>query len=454
MSPTIFTRRRFLKQAGGFAGASAFATALDMHKWAAAAPLDDYKALVCVFLYGGNDGMNTVVPRSGAAYTNYAAARGPIKLAAGSLLPINPITAQSAELGFPAAMAEMHALFQQQRLAVLSNVGPLVVPTTRAQFLAQSVALPRDLFAHDEQQEQWQSLQSYAPNSLLTGWGGRTADLLRSLNATSRVSLSISINGSNVLQIGRNVVQYQMSPGGTIALDGYQSSGGDQISTALRAIFSQSRGNMLDAAGNTKMSGAIETEQALAGALNAAPPFTTYKATVELGAASKVTTFTSSDFGRTLANNEQGTDHAWGNHHFIMGGAVKGGDCYGKYPTVQLGGPDDSCVFPDTYFAQQLKMTARLIGISNLLGIKRQIFFTALGGFDTHGDQNVDHPVLLRNLSKGLDAFDQGRWIPTTAVDQYAATLAKWFGVSATDIPLVVPNIGRFVSRDLGFMLA
>ena len=117
-----------------------------------------------------------------------------------------------------------------------------------------------------------------------------------------------------------------------------------------------------------------------------------YKATVELGAASKVTTFTSSDFGRTLANNEQGTDHAWGNHHFIMGGAVKGGECFGRYPTVQLGGPDDS--------------------------------------------------------------GDQGRWIPTTAVDQYAATLAKWFGVSATDIPLVVPNIGRFGSRDLGFMLA
>ena len=110
-----------------------------------------------------------------------------------------------------------------------------------------------------------------------------------------------------------------------------------------------------------------------------------YKATVELGAASKVTTFTASDFGRTLANNEQGTDHAWGNHHFIMGGAVKGGDCYGKYPTVQLGGPDDS--------------------------------------------------------------GDQGRWIPTTAVDQYAATLAKWFGVSATNIPLVVQHRPICVAR-------
>ena len=453
MSPTILTRRRFLKQAGGLAGSSALATALGMHKWAAAAPLDDYKALVCVFLYGGNDGMGTVVPRSGTAYANYAAARGPIKLAAASLLPINPTTPQSAELGFPAAMAEMQTLFQQQRLAVLSNAGPLVAPTTRAQFLAESVPLPPNLFAHDEQQEQWQSLQSYSPNAQLTGWGGRSADLLRSLNGSSQVSLSISIAGANILQIGRNVVQYQMSPGGTIGLDGYQAVGGDQIATALRAIFSQTRGNMLDAAWNKKIGDAIATEQALAGALAAAPALTTafhdtyfaqqlkmtarligisnqlgirrqvffvalggfdthgeqntdhplllrnlsrsldafYKATVEVGAASKVTTFTSSDFGRTLANNEQGTDHAWGSNHFIMGGAVKGGDCYGTYPTVQLGGPDDS--------------------------------------------------------------GDQGRWIPTTAVDQYAATLAKWFGVSATDIPLVVPNIGRFASRDLGFML-
>jgi uncharacterized protein (DUF1501 family) len=310
------------------------------------------------------------------------------------------------------------------------------------------------LFAHDEQQEQWQSIQSSSPNTQLTGWGGRTADLLRSLNGSSQVSLSISLGGDNVLQIGRNVVQYQLDPSGTTKLNNYQASGGDHMATALRAIFSQTRGNMLDAAWNTKMNGALATEQALSGALSAAPPLTTvfpggnfadqlkmvarligisdqlgirrqvffvslggfdthgdqnidhpvllsrlskgldafYKATVELGAASKVTTFTSSDFGRTLANNEQGTDHAWGSNHFIMGGAVKGGDCYGTYPTVELSGPDDS--------------------------------------------------------------GDQGRWIPTTSVDQYAATLAKWFGVGATDIPLVVPNIGRFATRDLSFLMA
>ncbi len=265
------------------------------------------------------------------------------------------------------------------------------------------------------------------------------------------MSLSISLAGSNILQIGRNVVQYQMYPGGTIGLDGYQAVGGDQVATALRTIFSQSRGNLLDAAWNDKMTRAIETEQSLSVALSAAPALATvfpdsyfakqmqmvarliairsaigvkrqiffvsqggfdthgdqnadlpalmrivsggldafYKATVELNVAPQVTTFTGSDFGRTLKNNEQGTDHAWGNHQFVMGGAVNG-DCYGTYPTVQLAGPDD--------------------------------------------------------------AYEEGRWIPTTSVDQYAATLAKWFGVSATDIPLVVPNIGRFPTRDLGFL--
>jgi uncharacterized protein (DUF1501 family) len=455
MYPTILTRRRFLKQMGGVATGTALATALDMHKWAAAAPVDgDYRALVCIFLYGGNDGMNTVVPRSGQAYTNYSNARGPLKLASGTLLPINPITPQIAELGLPPSMAELQALFQQGKLGILNNVGPLVVPTSRIQFQNESVPLPPNLFAHDEQQEQWQSLQSAGSAFLLTGWGGRMADLLRSLNGTSNVSMSLSVNGQNVLQIGKNVVQYQINPYGTIGLDGYQASGGDQIATALRAIFSQSRGNLLDAEWNGKMTRAIETEQALSTALETAPALTTvfpdtyfaeqlkmtarlisirsqlglrrqvfftalggfdthgdqnadhpvllrnlskamdafYKATVELGVATEVTTFTSSDFGRTLVNNEQGTDHGWGNNHFIMGGAVKGGECYGNYPDVVLGGPND--------------------------------------------------------------AYEEGRWIPTTSVDQYAATLAKWFGVSDTDIPIVVPNIGRFSTRDLGFLTA
>jgi uncharacterized protein (DUF1501 family) len=446
MHPAILTRRRFLRQIGGLATGGAFATALDMQKWAAAAPVDgDYRALVCVFLYGGNDGMGTVVPRSGQAYTNYASARGALKLASTSLLPINPITPQIAELGLPPSLVEMQSLFQQGKLGIVSNVGPLVVPTTRTQFQAESVPLPPNLFAHDEQQEQWQSLQSSGSAFLLTGWGGRLADLLRSLNSASKVSMSISVNGQNVLQIGKSVVQYQLNPYGTIGLDGYQASGGDQIATALRAIFSQSRTNLLDA---------IETEQSVSAALATAPALTTvfpdtnfaqqlkmaarlisvraqlglrrqvfftalggfdthgsqnidhpvllrnlskgldafYKATVELGVANDVTTFTGSDFGRTLVNNEQGTDHGWGNHHFVMGGAVKGGECYGKYPNVIVAGPDD--------------------------------------------------------------AYEQGRWIPTTSVDQYAATLAKWFGVSATDIPLVVPNIARFPSRDLGFLPA
>ncbi len=453
MSTTILTRRRFLKQVGGMAGASAFATALGMHKMAAAAPLTDYKALVCLFLYGGNDGNATVVPRTGTAYTKYAAARGPLAIPAASILPISPTTAQGIDLGFPAYMAEMQTLFQQKHLAVLNNVGPLVAPITRAQFQAETVPVPPNLFAHDEQQEQWQSLLSYSPNAQLTGWGGRTADLLRSLNGSSQVSMSISLAGSNILQIGKNVVQYQMHPGGTFALDTYTPGANDETLVALKTIFAQSRTNMLDTAWLTKMNSALATEQALSTSLAAAPAIATvfpsgnlsaqlkmvarlisisgalgikrqvffvgqggfdthgdqnidhpvllrnvsksldafYKATVEIGAASQVTTFTGSDFGRTLTNNEQGTDHAWGSHQFIMGGAVKGGDCYGTYPTIELGGQ--------------------------------------------------------------TDAGNEGRWIPTTSCDQLSATLAKWFGVSPTNIPLVVPNISRFATSDLGFML-
>lgn len=454
MYPTILTRRRFLKQTCGLAAGTAAATLIDMHKWAAAqtAP-NDYRALVCLFLYGGNDASNCVVPRSGTNYTNYADARKFLTVTPTQSLPISPATPQSLELGLAPQLAEFQTLFQQGKLAILNNVGPLLVPTTRTQYLNGSVPLPPALFAHDEQQEQWQTSLPSTSSSSNTGWGGRMADLLNSLNTNSKVSMSISLAGTNSLQVGRQVLQYQLSPYGTFSLSGYDTSFDNPLTTALKRIFADPRTNMFEALWNQKLSRAIDTEQALSAVLNSSPPITTvfpdtpfgmqmrsiakiiaarnalgvkrqiffasvggfdthggqerdhpplllaiskilnafYKATVELGVADKVTTFTGSDFGRTLVNNGQGTDHGWGSHQFILGGAVKGGDCYGKFPVVELDGPDDA------------------------------------GG--------------------------EGRWIPTTSVDQYAATLAKWFGVSATDIPLVVPNISRFASRDLGFML-
>jgi uncharacterized protein (DUF1501 family) len=277
-------------------------------------------------------------------------------------------------------------------------------------------------------------------------------DLLDSLNTNSQVSLSVSLAGTNSLQVGRQVAQYSMSPFGTFSLDHYNPSYDNPWTKGLRAIFAQTRSNVLEEQWNQKMRRAIDTSAALTGAINGVPNLSTafpntnlgqqmlmtakliaartllgvkrqiffvalggfdthggqerdhpplltglskslaafYQATVELGLANNVTTFTCSEFGRTLVNNGEGTDHGWGADHFVLGGAVKGGECYGRYPTIALEGPDDE-------------------------------------------DR-------------------QGRWIPTTAVDQYAATLAKWFGVSDANIATVVPNIARFASRYLGFL--
>lgn len=458
----VDSRRRFLKGALGVSAAGVLPAILDMHKWAAAAPLSDYRAMVCVFLYGGNDSSGTIVPVSGAQQQVYAQERGPFALAPGSLLPITPITAQPLALGLHPNMVELQTLFQQRKLAIVNNVGPLLVPTTKAQYEAESVPLPPNLFAHDEQQEQW---MTGVPSGPLVpqkyGWGGRIADLLYSLNGNTQVSLSVALDGStNLFQLGRVVVPFQTYPGNLPQLLGYNPGQADAMSSAITQIITASKTNALESQWNRSLKRAVDVTQVLSDALDATPPLATvfpgteenaanpnylaaqlkaaarmisasgllglkrqvffvalggfdthgnqttdqprllrqlsqalgafYNATVELGVANRVTTFTASDFGRTLKHNGEGTDHGWGGHHFVMGDAVKGGDMYGTYPTLAANSPDD---------------------------------------------------------------VGEGRWLPTIAIDEYAATLAKWFGVSATDIPLVVPNIGRFARRDLGFLV-
>ncbi len=449
----VESRRRFLQNVLGVSAAGLLPAILDMQKWAAAAPLADYRALVCVFLYGGNDSANTVVPRSGAQQQVYAQERGPFAIAPGSLLPIAPASAQPLALGLHPNLAELQALFQQRKLAIVNNVGPLLAPTTKAQYDAESVPLPPNLFAHDEQQEQWMTSLPSGPQTGKRGWGGRIADLLHSLNGNSQVSLSIALDGStNLFQVGRVVVPFQTYPGvlpRLLGMESWQLT----MASAITQIINQARTNVLEQQWNTSLKRAVDVTNVLSAALDATPPLATvfptqngladqlkmaarmisasgalglkrqiffvalggfdthggqladhprllrlvsqalaafYNATVELGVANRVTTFTASDFGRTLKHNGEGTDHGWGGHHFVMGDAVRGGDMYGTYPTVAVNGPDD---------------------------------------------------------------VGEGRWLPTIAIDEYAATLAKWFGVSATDIPLVVPNIGRFARRDLGFLL-
>ena len=453
------TRRGFLRSACAAVGMTSLAaTAFDLRRIAAAAPLaGDYRALVCVFLYGGNDSDNTLVPRGGE-YAAYAAARRQLALPQAALLPISPLAGDGRQWGLHPRLPALQQLFGAERLAIVANVGPLVAPVARAAFLAGSAALPPQLFSHSDQTVHWQT--SLPDQPVKSGWGGRMADLLRSLNDNPQLSMSISLAGNNTFQVGEAVTQYQVSPDGSIGLGWYYdgSEWNHPPSIAIRKLLQRSYGNLFEGGYRDVFQRALDQDRLLASALEAAPPISTgfpdsylgrqlqmiarliavrdvlglrrqvffcaadgydthegqvdasaaagahadlleeldgalaafYAATVELGVAADVTTFTASDFGRTHVPNGDGTDHGWGAHHFVLGGAVGGGRLYGEMPILAVDGPDDA------------------------------------------GD---------------------GRWIPSTSVDQYAATLALWFGVSPSDLPLVLPNLGRFASHDLGFLL-
>jgi uncharacterized protein (DUF1501 family) len=451
-NPIRATRRDFIRQAACSAVGygAVLSTVLDLHMInAAAQTAPDYKALVCLFLFGGNDACNMIVPR-GADYPSYASGRGGLALPDTSILPISPLTGDGRAWGLHPSLPELQSLFDQRRLAIVANVGTLVAPVTRADYLAGRAALPPQLFSHSDQQVQWQT--SVPDGDGRTGWGGRTADLLRSLNSTSRVSMSISVSGTNRFQVGRDVFQYQVSSNGSISLGGYQPAPStDAQSRAIDRILARTYTNIFENAYRGVVRNAIDSDLQLRDALNRAPALTTvfpatslgnqmrmiartigvrealghtrqiffcssggydthggqltshanlltelgqamaafHAATVELGVAERVTTFTASDFGRTYATNGAGSDHGWGSHHLVIGGAVRGGDIYGVMPVLAVNGPDDT---------------------------------------------------------------RQGRWIPTTSVDQYSATLARWFGVGQGDLSLVLPNLGRFAAANLGFL--
>lgn len=415
----------------------------------AAATPADYKALVCLYLGGGNDGTNAIVPSDNPSYADYARARSEIAVAQARLLAIRPKTYNDGRsYGLHPNLTGLQSLFNEGKLAILGNVGTLRQPTTLAQFKA-GTALPLQLFSHLDQTVQWQS--SIADRPFDTGWGGRLADLVDAANGNHQLSMSITLSGVNYFQVGDKVSQYAVSSGGVSNIAVGSSTLFTPRLNALRAGFATPQTNLLAGAfgdaGRQAMadadllSGALPSAAALrttfpgtptaanlqmvarlisiASALNVKrqiffvqlggfdlhanqvgshEPLLTeiggalrafYDATVELGVASRVTTFTASDFGRTYTPNSGGTDHGWGNQQFIMGDAVKGGDIYGQMPSLRVGANDDS---------------------------------------------------------------GRGRWIPSTSVDEYSATLATWFGVSASDLRVVLPNIGRFANPNLGFM--
>lgn len=422
---------------------------------AATASTSGYRALVCLYLTGGNDGFNTVVPITNAGYNTYAANRRIIALPQNSLLPLNGTASDGYTYGLHNSCPEMQTLFNQGHAAVISNVGPIVQPTTVAQAQAGSVPLPSQLFSHVDQQTAWWTSIPNAPSR--TGWGGRVADLYNSQGYSSQVGMNITVGNANYWLQGANVTPYVLGSAGAPVLFNAiatQRNGARQKATLdiLRAGTTDSSllvaeyanletsaiskvstvNNALNAAGDLKTTfpsypgdnGLGAQLHEVARYIKAAPQlgdtrhmffvniggFDThdnqlsqqatqlntvsenigafYNAMVEIGQQNNVTLFTASDFGRTIGPNSDGADHAWGSHHLVVGGAVKAG-YYGTMPTLVLGGPND---------------------------------------------------------------VGNGRVVPTTSTDQYAATLARWFGVADADLPTVFPNLNNFTVKNLGFL--
>lgn len=422
-----------------------------------------YKALVCVFLAGGNDALNTVIPRDNNYYGLYSTARAGVgtglALAQNTLLPIISSTPQAsgALYGLNPAMPEMQQLFATNRCAIVANVGPLIEPITQAQFQNSSVPVPPQLFSHSDQQAFWQT--SRPDSTARIGWGGRLADLLQSANTNGSLSMSMTLAGNNIFQTGNVIQPYSIGANGPVERQGYFASQYSGRRSAIDALLAQGLAHPFERAFAQTQRRALDNYQFVASALAGAAPLTTvfpnasendvrlsrqlkmvarmirartaldqrkqiyfvqvggydfhdrqlaeqadllgslsrclnafYDATVEMGIANQVTTFTASDFGRTLSINGDGTDHGWGAEHFVIGGAVNGGNIYGAMPYPVTGGVDDA---------------------------------------------------------------GWGQIIPKIATDQYAATLARWLGASESQIDLILPRLGMFPAsggRNLGFM--
>jgi uncharacterized protein (DUF1501 family) len=450
---TNFITRRTLLRFGagslGILGAAGRLSRFGLLNAQVVNPTPNYKAMVCIFLFGGNDGNNLIVPiQTGLQnYSNYFAVRGnTLGLPSNSLAQI--AAASGDVYGLHPSLAPLQALYQQKVLSILANVGTLLKPITKQQYQQGQAPVPTNLFSHSDQQQQWQT----TPGSR-TGWGGRAIDILQALNAPSTFPTGVSLSGNSLFLTGQTSTPASVTNGG-LGLDG---SDGSPAANARDAAFQQiltfDTGMSLIQTANTRTSDGIQAGKELNAALSGGAALQTvfpqtglgaqlqqvaqimkvrstlgmnrqiffcsqggfdthtdqlpqqtslfgelagaisafYNATLELGLGNQVVTFTESEFGRTCQpDTGAGSDHAWGSHQMIVGGALKGADVYGKFPLLALDGPDD--------------VTGR------------------------------------------------GVWLPSTSLDQYAATIASWFGVADNALTTVFPNLVNFTTQKLGFM--
>lgn len=437
-------QRRTLLQAAALA-ATPF-TPLSLLAQATGGP--GYRALVCLFMFGGNDANNLLVPTDDARYTLYQRARPNLALSRNVLVPLAPGGTANG-FGIHPAMAPIKPLFDGGQAALVANVGPLMVPTTKAQHQARSVPLPANLYSHSDQQSAWQS--AVADGGGRSGWGGRLLERAVAAGTSNRGYCAVSVAGGNLWEAGdRGLSPYRVSSSGEFGFDFYDPAGTDPLSVAINGVLGETRADPFEQTWLSLMGRSIDNQRVLSGALDAAALTTTFPntglgrqlqmaarligaraalglsrqcffasiggfdthgddqlqrqnellgeiagavaafhaATVELGVARDVTLFTASDFGRTFASNGAGTDHGWGAHQWVVGGAVRGGRIVGRFPELAIGGPDD---------------------------------------------------------------VGQGIWIPGLALDQLGGELARWFGADPALTDEVFPRL-RYFDRDIGLM--
>ncbi|OYV00001.1 MAG: Tat pathway signal protein [Burkholderiales bacterium PBB5] len=464
------SRRQFLRAGSGLMAAAANPLAAPLNaplalslaglgamaaQSASAADTSGYKALVCLFMAGGSDQHNWVVPIDASGYAAYAKVRQELAWPAAKLLPITSTTQGSGRaFGMPLELQPLQALYEAGHCAVVANVGPLERPLTKTEY-QNGVGTPAKLFSHNDQQSTWQSL---SPEGARSGWGGRMGDVLAAANAYP-VFTAVSAAGNAVFLTGSTVTQYQVGASGPLAMQGLGASwlhGSTTAGSALAKVLKTSGNDLYQAEYSRVVQRSIDTTSTLTSALQASPvaalptaPITLpsgatltlandglakqlrmvaqmiaaapklgmrrqvfmvqvggfdshnyqmrdqpllmarvaqsvawfYNALTAVGQGNNVTLFTASDFGRTLVSNGDGSDHGWGSHHLVVGGAVKGRTIYGNFPVAALGSADD---------------------------------------------------------------IGSGRLLPSTSVTQLASSLGGWMGLSAAERLTVLPTLGNF----------